>query len=806
MAILIQDLRLGFRALRKSAGFTAIALLTLSLGIAGTIIVFSVINAVLLHPLPYPHAERLTVLRWQDEGDLSARAFLVLRNYARSFSSVAALYPVDVGVNISGSVQPQYVKALSVSKEFFPTLGASPVIGRAFTAQDELPNAVRVVILSHGTWTQNFAGEPAAVGREMQINGTSYRIAGIMPRSFRSYPDADVWLPLQLSPGMVDAGSDYRVIARLGAGVSRPQAQQEVDELASQYSLAGLLGASDRRIAVRDLQGFLVYKVHEGLALLAGAVSLVFLIACTNVSVLVLVRAAATTQTIAIRAALGLSRARLVRSLMTESVVLALGGGLLGLILAKESLPALRSILPANLPLALNITIDRYVLLFVAVISMISPLFFGLAPALKLSRANIAQLVIRTSRNAGLSGDQMRTVRLLVSGQTTLTVTLLAATMILVKSLLTLYSVPLGFDSDNLVVAQVSLVGQRYAATAPTSYLESRIVERLQSVQGVLSAAAVHGLPLERGLNLPVQPVAMPELGDHADEYRPVTSTYFTTLRIKLLSGRSFLDSDTRTSEPVAIVNETMARHWWPGTSPIGHSIVVGNELGPQFSDAPRRIIGVAADIREKGPDQPPSPTMFVPENQVPDNITAFIDKVFLLSIVVRTSGRVELAPQFRAGLQAIDPGLPVAFLRPFSQVIDNSLAGLRFVTLLTALFGVFCLVLTIIGTYGFLSYEMRLRRREIAVRVAVGASRSQIIRMVALQSTRRISIAIVFGLVFSVLAQNLIHKVFYNARDNSLLLIGCTGALLSAVAISASLVTAIRAVYVDPAAVLRNE
>lgn len=803
----LKNLTFSYRSLRRNPGFTCVAVLTLALGIAGNTAIFSVINATLLYPLPYPQPDRLMIVRWQDQSDISAPAFFMVKNHSHSFSSITALYPADAGVNLSAIGPPQYIKALSVSSDFFQTLGILPAIGDSFSAEDDRPNAPGTAVLSYGLWARSLNRDPSAIGRSLRVNGHIYKVIGIMPADFKSYPNADVWLPLQLNPSSADPGSDYRVIVRLADQVTRQQAQRELDQLAHEYPLTYLPSGQKANLIAQPLQGFLVNRKREGLVILFAAVAFVFLIACTNVAVLILVRAAAGTQAIAIRAALGPGRGSLVRLFLTESLLLSVTGGVMGLILAKESLPLLRAWWPADLPLSANLSIDGRVLLFTLAVSVFSPLLFGLAPALKLSRVKLAQVLARTSRSASASTEQVRTIRWLVFGQTALSVMLLAGTMLLLKSLLNLYSVPLGFVPDHLVLAQVSFAGERYRSTTSTSQLVDQIIERLRSLPGVDSASAVNGPPLESGLNLPIYPSEMPEALDHADEYRPVTPDYFATLRIPLRAGRFFFPADTSTSTPVAIINETMAHHWWPGKSAIGHSLKVSDELGPQFEDVPRQIVGVVSDIHDRGPGLPPSPTVFVPMGQTPDNITAFSNKVFLASIPIRISRDIDLSNQIAAAVRTADSSLPLASLRPFSQVIDDYLANRRFVILLTTAFSTFALLLTAIGIHGLLSYQMRLRTREIAVRVALGATRTRVVRMVVRQAAKLICFAFLVGIGGALLLKGLLGSLIYNVQGSSLLVvITATGLLLGLVAATVSLLTAMRAASIEPMVVLKDE
>lgn len=802
----IRDLGFSLRSLRKSPGFTLSAVLALTLGIAGNILIFSVINATLLRPLPYPEPTRLAIVSWSSRSDLAVPAFFVLKDQTHSLSRVAAWYPFDAGVNISASGPPQYVRALSVSRDFFQVLDVSPEIGMPFGAEQDQPGASHTVLLSHGLWTEMFGRDPSTVGRSMWINGESYKIIGIMPRWFRSYPDVHIWLPLQLTRSSTVPGNNYRVVGRLANGVSWQQVEDELSLITREYHSIYSSSFANSTLIAQPFQAYLVQKERPGLATLFAAVILVFLIACTNVAILILVRAAAGSQAIAVRAALVPGKFRLVLSLLGESVLLSLAGGLLGLILAKECLPLVNLLWPADLPIIGNLAIDWRVLVFTIALALLGPLLFGLAPAIKMSRANIAKILAGTSRTATSSSAMLRSVRLLVFAQVMLTVMLLAGTVLLMKSLLSLYSVPLGFNPDNLTVAQVSLAGQRYDGTRSTERLVNSIIEHVQTVPGVESVATVIGLPLDKGLNLPLHPMMRPSIPDNDDEYRPVTQDFFKTFGIPLRSGRFFLASDFSGSTPVAIISETMARRLWPDASPIGHFIQTGSELGPIFADVPRQIVGVVADIREKGIDLPPPMMAFVPFNQVPDRITEFCNNTFLISIVVRSSGRLDLSGQIRNAVQSADPALPLASFRSFNQVIDQSLANRRFITLLTTAFSGFALVLAVIGIHGLLSYQARLRAREIAIRIAVGADRIHALRTVIQQGTQPVFMGIAVGLLGSFLVKRLLGNLLYNAKSDSVVLILAVGLVLGLVATLISLLTAVRLSSFEPMAVLRNE
>lgn len=807
MRAFFQSLSLSARSLWNNPGFTFVAIFTLALGIAGSTIVFSIVNATLLRPLPYPKPHQLLILRSTDQGDLSAPAFFMVKERARSFSYVAAFYPVEVGVNIAGAATPQYVQSLSVSRDFFLTLGILPEVGTIFPEEESRTITQRVAIVSHAMWVR-FGQNSSLLGHELLIDGNAYKIIGIMPEGFRSYPDADIWLPLQLSSTKGYPGGDYRVIARMAPNVSPQQGQQEVEEIGREYNAVypPRSSFSEHKFIAYDLQQFLGKEEKNGLLILSSAVALVFLIACTNVAVLILIRTAANRQAIAIRAALGGSRVRLVLAQLGECLLLSLAGGLLGLILTKESFPLLLALRPAGLPRGMHLRIDGRVLLFTFSLVLLSPLLFGLPSALKMTRATVAMLLSQTMRTASSSVEQLRAVRSLVFCQMCFSIMLLAGTALLWKSLLNLYSVPLGFNPGRIWVAQVLLSGEKYRSTASTVALVNQVIERLRAEPGIDSVGVVNGLPLDRGLNLPMYPVGSPQLLDHADEYRPVTPEYFVTLRIPLRAGRVFNAGDTPGSPPVALINETMARKWWPNVVPLGRFVKVSDEMGPQFTDAPRQIVGVVADVHEKGPGVPPPPTVYVALAQTPDSITAFCNKVFFTSIMIRSSVRTDLIKEIESAIQASDTSLPVASFRPLHEVFEESVANPRFIALVTTAFSSLSLFLTILGIYGMLSYQVRLSARDIAIRLALGATRMRVQYMILRQAARLILAAVAAGWIGALIIRGLLKSLIYNVQGGSLQLIAELGLVFAVVAILVSLLTAVRTASIEPVAILRNE
>jgi putative ABC transport system permease protein len=806
-----QEIVQAFRSLRRTKGFTFVALIVLTTGIAANIIVFSILNAALLHALPYPKAERLMTLNWHASGnlisrDISAPAFFALKNQAHSFESLAALSNLDSGVNLSTGDKPQHVKAFRISIDFFRTLGVSPTTGRSFNADEEQPGGVRAVVLSDALWQSKFAGDRAILGRKVRINGDVYTIVGVMPAYFRFYPEADLWLPLQISPATADPGNEYRVIARLRDGIAQQDGQRELDSTPAyrlMYPLEDSSGAV--RLVLEGLQPSLAADIRQGLTLLFGAVLFVLLIMCTNLAVLLAVRAAGRTRQVAIRLAMGANRAGLLRMFLIEGLLISLAGGILGMVLAKEVIPFVLMFAPADLPLTNAVRIDGNVILFTAVISILIGVVFGIFPALKMSRSNLNELLRQNTGNASSSLQHARLGKVLVSVQAALTMVLLTGAGLFLRSFTELNGVPPGFDTQHLWVAQLSLASDRYKTTAATAQFVNRVCEQIRNQPGIEEAAAITGLPLERGLNLILHPGDAPQKKVYA-EYRMVSPEYMRTMHIQVIGGRELSSSDSAQAAPVAIINQTLARQWWPADSPLDRYAVVNSTMNGMFADPARRVVGVAADVHESSLSSAPPPTIFVPVGQVPDSIATFANRTFLTSIVVRTSNSASPLESIRKALDATDPDLPVASVRPLSDVVSLSLARYRFYTSLISGFGVFALLLTAVGLYGLLSHQVVLRMREIGIRMALGAARSEVVFMIVKQGVKLVLLGAFIGLLVAPLETSALARMLYNVRHATSLVFVSAIVVLTGVAALTGLLSAAHAASIEPAVTLTSE
>jgi len=813
MRPILHDFHYSVRSLRKTPAFSFVAIATLTLGISATVIVFSIVDAVALRPLPYGNASRVVILRWQDrdlqpQAEVSAPVFFMVKENAQSFDNIAAVYSQDVGVNLASVRGARYVMALRVSESFFRTIGTQPAIGRAFRKEEDHAGVQGTAVLSYRLWQSIFDRDRNALGQTIKINGNPFTIIGVMPEEFHSYPDADIWLPLQLNPANADPGSDYLVFASVKAGTLPSNAERELQALLQTHPLSYLPGAVRKtaKLTLEGLQDFRTANVRHSLAILFAAVVLVLLIACTNLAVLLLVRGLGRTQEIAVRVALGSSKWRLSQIFLVESALLGFTGGILGIVLAKELLPLVFSISPVDLSPGTTIELNQQSVLFGLGVSALTACALGFVPALRVAAGNFDDLLRQAPKGTTASLRQTRSAQLFVIAETTLTVVLLGVAVLLLQSFFRLQAVSPGFDPKQTWVSQASLAAERYMTTQATSNLFSKVAEHMRSVPGVESVAAINGLPLETGLNLPVYPTDSPGKIDHAVQYRVITPAYFKTLRIQTLVGRSFTAADDGREQPVAIINESLARKWWPHQSVIGHFVRAGEELGPELTDRPREIVGVVADVHEVGLGQSPPPVLFVPDRQVPDRITAFINKLFLASIIIRTKQDSNMSDQIRLAFQSADPELPVASLRPMTQVLSKSLARPMFYAWLSSIFGMFAMLLTAIGLYGLLSYQVGLRVPEIRVRIALGATRGQIVGLIVKQGIRLALAGLLLGLVVSLFVSRLLTSMLYNLQHVFLTLLVGEAALLGLIALLAGFLTATRASAIEPMAALRNQ
>ncbi|HKS42899.1 MAG TPA: ABC transporter permease [Blastocatellia bacterium] len=802
METLFQDLRYGIRLLMKRPAFTAIAIITLALGIGANTAIFSVVNAVVLRPLPYTDSDRLVQWSWQFEQEsisaVTALEFEFWKEHSNSFDAAFGYSGINSGFNFAGGAESERVRGLQVSEDFFRVLGINLSIGRGFLPEEDRPKGPLAIIISDGLWRSYFGGDPNVIGKQAQVNGQSHTVVGILPPGFQFELPIDVLLPLRLAVDLRDNGQNTGVIARLKPGITREQAQAEMQQLLPAFLQAypNHAKSSDRGIGLTSYQQTVVGDVGQTLWLLFGAVGFVLLIACANVANLLLARATARKGEMAIRIALGAGRGRLIRQWLTESWVLALAGSIAGLLIALWSLPALLALMPQELPRHQEIKLDYQAVMFAIGVSLVTSLLFGIVPALRATRMSVSETIKASSgRNrAGRLDSRMR--GLLIVSEVALSLVLLVGAGLLVKSFIKLRSVELGFDPQHLTATQISLTSDKYRTTAQVWNFEQQVLERIASMPGVITAATASNVPLERGLRMGI--AVDGRAIDRSVQIRAISHQYFQTLGMSIKGGREFTDSDMQASPLVVIVNETLARSYFPDRD------ATGSQLTSQGK--PRQIIGVVNDIKEMGLDQPVEPTVYIPIPQISDGLTVAMNRWFMTAWMIRTSGPVDLTTALRNAVRDIDPQMPIANVRPMTQVINATTSSQQFILLLMSIFAGLALGLTAVGLYGVLSYAVTQRTSEIGVRMALGAQPVDVLKMIISKGMTLVFTGVALGLAAAFALTRLMASWLFDVSATDPMMFAGIALLLTCVAMLACYIPARRATKIDPMVALRYE
>ncbi|HZY62889.1 MAG TPA: ABC transporter permease [Edaphobacter sp.] len=826
---LIQDIQYALRQLRKAPGFTLTAVLTLALGIGATTAMYHVVQGVLLAPLPYPAADRLvgvafTFPQEKPNSEQAGGSADFLKDHNKSFVSVGISVDGTSGVNLAtGDGHAFQIASMKIDRGYFPTLGVQPMLGRNFSAEEDHANGPKAVLLSYLLWKREFNGDKNIVNKIVRINEESYTVVGVMPASLEVASESapgvastvDIWQPLQLSvkdPGY--AGDNYNMVARLRDGVSITQAQQELSTLTPAffkefpfYERWTNSAKATRRFQAWPLQQVVVSGAQTSLLTMMAAVLAVLLVACLNLAVLMTARTWRRTREMAIRSALGASRKNLLRLLMCESLVLALVGGALGLILSRLAVPLLLRTVPIPIP---PMQSSGWLPAgFTLLMACLTTLIFGLLPGWSVLRRD-AGYALQSGGQVGISTHQAKMGDRLMIVQVAVAMVLLSASSLLLGSFLKLRSVSSGVMTEHLTVAQVTLKGNAYANALHTNQFIDKVLDGLKQYPGVQRIAAVNGLPLDRGLNFGGGPVGHLDTAGHM-EFRAVTPGYFQTMGIPVLSGRDVEEDDNITSVPVVLISKTAAQKWWPGRSAIGEEVQLGK-------NAPAlRVIGVVADTHSRSLAESPQVMIYVPFAQVSDHLMKVINGWFPTTFAIRLSRNVDIAAAVQRAVTSADPEIPVAKLTTMQTVIDRSVAAPRFFSYLAAGFAGFSLLLTMIGLFGLMSYQVTQRTREIGVRLAVGADRTQILLMVLRRSMLLIAIGLTIGAIASLTVPRLIGSVledyvFTGGRSISTVLSSGTIAFIAAAsamllaAFAASYLPARRAASIEPTEALRTE
>ncbi|HET9743621.1 MAG TPA: ABC transporter permease [Terriglobales bacterium] len=818
MPTLIQDIRYGSRMLLKNSGFTAVAVLTLALAIGANSALFSVVNAVLLKPLPFQDSSRLVNIRMTEKREANRISSVVSypdfqdwEAQSRSFSSMTVWDTEDY--TLTGQAEPVDLSGTVASANLFSTLGVSPVLGRAFLPSEERPgNSGFAAILSYSTWQGRFGGDPQILGRALTLNGQSFTVIGVMPNGFQfpiQQDHVDLWTTL--APKMVvrDGGTPMtaqrgahwlRTIARLKPGVTIQQATAGLNVVQSAINKAH----PENRPTGIDIipeKERLVGDVNQALLILFAAVGFVLLIACANLANLLLARSTARQKEISIRAALGAGRMAIVRQLLTESVLLSLIGGACGLLLAFWANGALVNMAAKSLPRAATITLDGTVLAFTAAVTILCGLLFGLAPALQTSKLSISHALNEAGRTGTESGDQGRIRSTLVISEVALALVLLIGSGLLIQSLWKLQRTDPGFRKDQLITFELYLPGSRYQDPQVLAFYRD-LMPKLQAIPGVQEASGAFGLPFAPngatiGFDIARHPV--PESERPSADTKIVAPGFFPTMGIPLLNGREFAPQDTLSSTPVLMVNEAFVKKYFRGENPIGQQVKPGIGFGKDAPEEFREVIGVVGDVKGTGDlSAPADPQVYLPTTQGPIND---------LNVVVRTAlPLATILPDLRTQVHSIDHDLPLLGVKTMSDYVDESIAQPKLNTLLLGIFAGLAFILTAIGLYGVISYSVAQRTREMGIRMALGAQRGLILKMILQQGLRLALIGVGAGLCAAFALTRLISSLLYEVRPTDLATFLAVSLLLLGIALFASYVPALRATRIDPVVALRHE
>ena len=808
MQTLLQDLRYAFRLLAKSPGFTAIAVLTLALGIGANSAIFSVVNGVLLRPLAFRDPARLVIVAEKSPFptiSTSYQNFVDWHDQSRSFESMEATR--GTGLSLTGAGEPELLLARMATAGLFPLLGVEAHIGRTFLPEEDRAGGTPVALLSYGLWQRRFGGSREIIGKPITLSSQPYTVVGVLPAGFQILQPADVFVPFK--PWAVTLPDDRNwhpgiiAVARLKPGVTREQARAEMvgitKRLEQQYPDYNTGTSAD----VVGLQEQMVQNIRPALILLLGAVSLVLLIACVNVANLLLARAASRGREVAIRTAIGAGRTRVIRQLLTESVLLSLGGGLLGLFLAWASLGPLLKISAGSVPQVIPIELDRSVLFFTFLVSLITGLVFGIVPALRTAGLDLRGTLNENTRGSTSGPGHHRLRGVLVASEMALAVLLLVGSGLLLRSFSRLQDVPPGFQSDHLLVADIPLSQTAYAKPEQRYQFFDRLVERAKVLPGVRSAGAASFLPVSGGgsiihFNITGHPPKTPH--DYvAAGYRTVTPNYLETLGVPLLQGRLLAPADNERAPAVVVINATMAKTHFAGENPLGKRIQLG--ATPDKDVPTMEIVGVVGDVRP-GLGVDPQTEMYLPYRQAD-----LVLPVFQLSLVLRTAADPQLQTSaLRSALTEIDPNQPLVNVRTMEDNIATTVAQPRFRTWLIGIFAAVALVLAAVGVYGVMSYTVTQRTSEIGIRVTLGAQPEDVFKIVVGEGLRLALAGVGVGIVAALAMTRVLQSFLFGISAYDPITFFAVALLLTIVAVAASFFPARRATLVDPMVALRYE
>jgi putative ABC transport system permease protein len=823
METLFADIRQSLRTLRKNPGFTLVAIAALTIGIGANTGIFSVVNKVLLQPLPYPDPDNLVQLgRKYPNGagySNSIPKYMVWRNN-NVFSAMTLYDQEGPGFNLSSGDRPQQIKGAHVSVDYFKVFGISPMLGRTFTQAEDLPNGPKAAIISESLWRTHFGSDPQILSRTITLNSEPYPVIGIIPARFAANPKAEIWIALQADPNSANQGHYLAAAARLKPGVPLTEAQAEMRAIGERFRrLYPKNMDKQESVAVTPMRDAMVHDMKQALYILLAAVAFVLLIACANVANLLLARSSARQREFAIRAAVGASRWRVVRQLLTESVMLSVAGGILGLLLGVLGVRGLLLLVPGDIPRLGDpaqlsnpfALLDWRILAFTIGISLLTGILFGLFPALQISNPNLASTLKEAGTRSSTSRHQNFTRKTLVAVEMALALVLLTSAALLIRTFIGLSSAQSGIDSHHVLTMLTSLTGARYQTTPALDLFTRQALQRIETIPGVEAASASVVLPTTNEIDLPLdipgkaKPAGEQYNGD--EQWRSVTAHYFSLFRIPLQRGRVFTEHDNTAAAPAVIVNATFAKKYFPTENPIGKTLEIGKGLGPEFADSPREIVGVVGDVCESGIAAGKVPVMYIPQSQQPAGLTKLASTVIPLAWEVRSSlDEKSLTAAVTKQIQAIDGQMPVAEVRPMDKILADSLSRQNFNMLLLSIFAASALLLAAIGIYGLMSYAVQQQTQELGLRMALGAGKSSLLRLVMRQGMTPALIGVACGLGIAFGLTRLLASLLYEVKPYDPLSFFGVAVILTVVAVLAVLIPARRAMSVDPLTALRTE
>ncbi len=812
-----KDVKHALHLFFKSPGFTIAAVSALALGIGANTAIFTVVNAVLLKPLAYPDADRIVACELTGpEGSFpiaSIPKFQIWQQQTSVFKDVGAYDFAGPGFNITGD-RPELVHGIHVSEAWFRVFGAPVMLGRTFTPQEDAPNGGHVVVLSYGLWQRKFGGRADIIGKSLPLGNEPYTIVGVLGRDFVSDPDAEIWIPFQFEPNSTNQGHFFQAAAMLKPGVTVAQANAQMKLAWQQYLRTFPKVNPQGGFGVEALRDSIIKDARKSLLVLLGAVGLVLLIACANVANLLLVRATGRRREFAIRSALGAKRSRIVRQLLTESVLLGMAGGVLGLILGFVGVRALLAISPAGLPRigedGSAIGMDWRVLGFTLVVAILTGILFGLFPAFSVSRTDLNSSLKDSSNRSGTSMRHGKARALLVISEVSLALVLLIGSALLIRTFVALHAVNPGFDGHNVLTMEMSLTGPRFEKTAGVAQLSHDGRQRLNAIPGVEDSAFTCCLPIQGQFGLPFTIVGKPvdpSKGPPGAGWMSASPDYYKLFRIPILRGREFTDQDTAGAPGVALINEALAKQFFPKENPVGQQIVIGHTVGPEFEEPARQIVGVVANTHDGGLSRDPGPLMIVPDAQVTDGMTKLNAGIVPLRWVVRTHRDPrQLTQVITEQLRQASGGFSVSRVKLMDEVVSRSTSRESFNMLLLTIFGGVALVLAGIGIYGLMAYSVEQRTQEMGIRMALGADRGVIRKLVVWHGMRLALAGVALGIGAAFGLTRFLASFLFGVKTWDPMVFVAVPLILTAVALLAVWLPATRASKLNPMVALRVE